>query len=135
MPFYTSFNGSTNIILEWFLWQFLEVPKLILKAWKNFLKFGSNYFSIPLLIKTLFSPWKRYRWFHPRGFDFWLYLETIFSNLIFRVLGAIVRSVLIIIGVFFEILIFFVGLFILLGWLILPFLLVAGTYHAFRLLS
>lgn len=134
MPFYTSFNGFTNIVLEWFLWQFLEVPKLILKAWKDFLRFGLSYFSIPLLLKTLFSPWRRYKWFYPRGFDFWLYFETIFSNLIFRALGAIIRSVLIMIGVFFEILIFFVGLFIFLGWLILPLLLVVGTYHGFRLL-
>ena len=37
-------------------WQFFDVPKNILKAWKNFLNFGLYYFSIPLLIKTFFLP-------------------------------------------------------------------------------
>ncbi len=134
MPSWISFINSKNIILEWFLWQFFEVPQLILNAWKNFLRFGLNYFSTPLLIKTFFSPWRRYRWFYPRGFDLWLYFETFFSNLVVRIIGIIFKSILIVIAIFFEILIFFVGLFIFLGWLVLPFFLILGTYHGFRLL-
>ena len=126
--------GFQNIIFQWLKWQFLDVPKLILKAWNNYLKFGLNYFSTPLLIKTLFSPWRRYKWFYPRGFDLWLYFEAFFSNLIFRTIGAIIRSVLIVIGVFFEIFIFLAGFFIFLAWLFLPIFLILGIYHSFRLL-
>ena len=123
-----------NIFLEWLKWQFLDVPRLILKAWDNYLKFGLNYFSTSLLIKTLFSPWRRYKWSYPRGFDLWLYFEAIFSNLIFRTIGVIIRSVLIVIGVFFEILIFIAGFFVFLAWLLLPIFLILGIYHGFRLL-
>ena len=126
--------GFQNIIFQWLKWQFLDVPKLILKAWNNYLKFGLNYFSTPLLIKTLFSPWRRYKWSYPRGFDLWLYFEAIFSNLIFRTIGAIIRSVLIVIGVFFEIFIFLAGFFVFLAWLLLPIFLILGIYHGFRLL-
>ncbi len=122
------------LIFKWLWWQFFEVPKNIFKAWKNFLRFGLNYFSIPLLLKTFFSPWRRYKVFYPRGFDPWAYFETFFSNLIFRTIGAILRSVLIIIGVFFEIFVFFAGLFMLFLWYILPFILLWGFYHGIRLI-
>ncbi len=126
--------GFQNILFQWLKWQFFEMPQVILKAWQNFLKFGLNYFSTPLLIKTLFSPWRRYKYFYPRGFDFWTYFETFFSNAIFKVLGVMIRSLLIIIGIFAEILIFFTGLFFFLGWFFLPIFLIWSFYHGFRLL-
>jgi hypothetical protein len=111
------------------------VPKNILRAWKNFLRFGLSYFSIFSLIKTLFLPWRRYRVSYPRGFDAWTYFEVFISNMIFRVLGAIFRIALIITGLIFEIIIIFSGSLILLGWLFLPLFLFLGFYHGIRLLS
>jgi len=123
-----------NIVLQWLSWQFLEMPRNILKAWGNFLKFGLNYFSVPLLIKTFFSPWRRYVWAYPKGFDIGKYLEVWFSNLISRILGAVLRFFLIIIGILAEILIVFGGLIFLLVWLILPILLIWGLYFGFKIL-
>lgn len=123
-----------NLLFQWLKWEFFDMPKLMLKAWKNYLRFGLNYFSTPLLVKTLFYPWRRYKWSYPRGFDFWLYFEAFFSNLIFISIGVCIRSVLIVIGVFFEILIFFIGLFVFLSWFCLPIFLILGAYHGFRLL-
>ncbi len=115
-----------DIFLHYFYWHFMEVPKNILSAWKNFLKFGLNYFSIPLLLRTLFSPWHKYLWFYPRGFDPVKYLEVFISNLISRILGAILRIFIIFIGVFAEIFIIFAGIIIFLAWIILPPLLIAA---------
>jgi len=117
---------SQNIFFQWLSWHFFEVPKEILKAWKNFLKFDFNYFSIPLLAKTLFSHWRKYRWFYPRGFDFGKYIEVAFSNLISRLLGAILRIFLVFFGILVEVFIFFIGFFIFFSWLILPLLLIFG---------
>ncbi len=115
-----------NIIVQWVSWQFFDVPKEILKAWKNFLKFNLNYFSVPLLLKTLFSPWRRIKAYHGKGFDIGRYLGAFFSNLIFRILGAIVRSFVIVIGLLVEVFIIFAGITIFFGWLILPVLLITG---------
>jgi len=123
-----------NLLFQWLKWQFFDVPKLILNAWDNYLRFGLNYFSTPLLLKTLFSPWRRYKWSYPRGFDLWLYFEAIFSNLIFRTIGAIIRSILIVIGVFFEAIIFIAGFVVFLSWFLLPIFLILGIYHGLRLL-
>lgn len=128
-----SMNGQ-NIFFQWIFWQFFEVPKNILKAWRNFLKFNLNYFSIPLLLKTFFSPWRRYKVSYGKGFDFGKYFEALFSNLIFRILGAILRSFLIFIGLLAEIFIILGGVIVFSGWLISPILLTWGLIFGFKFL-
>ena len=123
-----------NIFFQWVFWQFLEMPGNILKAWGNFLKFNLNYFSIPLLLKTLFSPWRRYRMAYGKGFDIGRYFSVFFSNLIFRILGAVMRVFLIMIGLLTEIFLIFAGAFIFLGWLVLPAILIAGLIFGFKII-
>jgi hypothetical protein len=123
-----------NIFFQYLSWQFFDVPGNILKAWKNFLKFNLNYFSVPLLLKSFFSPWRRYKVSYGRGFDIGKYLETLISNLIFRFLGLMMRSFLIIFGLLVEIFIIFVGILIFFGWLILPAILIAGLIFGFKII-
>jgi hypothetical protein len=123
-----------NIFIQYLEWQFFDVPIEILKGWRNFLKFNLHYFSIIPLLKTLFSPWKRYTWSRERGFSFSDFLEVLFSNLITRIIGAIMRSFLIITGLLAEIIIIFIGIFVFLGWLILPIILIFSIYYGFRML-
>jgi len=82
-------SQKRNIIFLWIGWYYFEMSNNLLDAWKNFLLFNLNYFSIPLLLKTFFSPWRRYKWTYSRGFDIKQYFETFISNLISRILGAI----------------------------------------------
>ncbi|MFH1401826.1 MAG: hypothetical protein ABIG40_02595 [Parcubacteria group bacterium] len=123
-----------NIFFKWLIFQFFDAPKEILKAWRNFLIFNLNYFSIPVLLRTLFAYWRKYSWDYPRGFDFLIYLEVAASNLISRILGAIMRIILICLGIAVEIFIFFLGGAVLLIWLILPVLIIFGIYHGARIL-
>jgi len=122
-----------NVFFQWLSWHLFDVPKNILRAWKNVLLFNLNYFSIPLLLRTLFSHWRKNRWYYDRkGIYVSRYLEVIFSNLISRILGAIIRIVLIFIGLAVEIFIFFSGIVVFLGWLFMPLLLILGIYYGFR---
>ena len=123
-----------NIFSQWFSWHFFETPIEILKAWRNFLLFNLNYFSIVLLLKTFFSPWRRYKVFYGRGFDVGRFFEAFFSNLIFRILGAVVRSILIFFGLLVQIFIIFAGAIILISWLLLPAFLIIGLIFGFRIL-
>jgi len=115
-----------NIVFQFLVWYFWDVPKKILLIWKNFLKFNLEYFSIFLLLKTFFAPWRDYRWDYGRGFDLARYAETLFSNLITRIIGAIVRSFLIAIGLAVEIFIILIGGVIFISWFLLPMLLWEG---------
>lgn len=125
---------ANNIIVLYLEWFFVDVVKGILGAWKNVLKFNLNYWSVPLLLKTLFSHWRRYRYSYGKGFDPGRYLEVFSFNFISRIMGFVMRTFFIFAGLFSEVFIFFTGLFILLFWISLPILLVLGFIYGLKLL-
>jgi hypothetical protein len=101
-------------------WYFFDLSKEILRAIKNFLKFGLHYFSIPFLLKTLFSHWHRYAWAYPKSPDLAKILEVWISNQISRLIGAIARSFLILFGLIYEIFVLILGFLLLFFWFFLP---------------
>ena len=123
-----------NIFFEALVWQFFDAPKAILIAWKNFLLFNLNYFSIPLLLRSYFSHWHRYSYSYERVFEFWKNIEIFVFNMMSRIIGAILRTFFIIIGATVEVAIVIIGLIILLIWLVLPFLLIFGLAFGIKLL-
>lgn len=123
---------SNNIFVLWLTWHFFEASREILKAWRNYLLFNLNYFSIPILLRTFFSPWRRYVWSYGRGFDPSRYFEVALSNTFSRFIGMVLRSFLILIGLVAEIFIILVGLAIFLLWLALPLFIIGGIYYGFR---
>ena len=121
-----------NIVLQYLIWHFSDVPREILRAWQNCLKFNLNYWSLVSLLKTFFSPWRKYKWAYPRGFSFGIYAEVFISNLVSRTIGAILRVFFIIAGIITEIFVFIIGAVVFLGWLILPALLILTFLLGFR---
>ena len=117
-------SEKENIIIMWLLWHFYEMPKFLLSVWRNYLLFGLNYFSIPLLVKTLFSPWRRYNWIYPKGFDVKEFFNTLISNTFSRILGAICRIVLIVVGAIAQFFIFVIGIAVIILWFLIPFIII-----------
>lgn len=126
-----------NIFRQFLEWYFIDQSLLIFKAWINYLRFNFEYFSIPLLLKTFFSPWRRYIWSYGRGFNFKRYLDAFVSNAIFRGLGAILRFFLIVIGIILEAFVFLAGIIVLALWFFSPFIIIStfvfGLYIFFNL--
>lgn len=123
-----------NIYLQGLVWHFQDVPKNILKAWRNFLVFNLQYFSIPMLFKTMFSYWHKYQMSYGRGFDLKRYFEAFTLNIISRVLGAFIRLILIIIGLIAEFFVFLAGLIIFLCWIFLPIILIIALFWSISIL-
>ena len=119
-------NSNQNIFVVWLFWHFYEMPKFLLDVWKNYILFALNFFSLPLLLKSLFAPWRKYKWNYPKGIDIGEFFSTLISNIFSRILGAIMRIVLIIVGIVFQILVVFAGLIIFLLWTLMPFIIIAG---------
>lgn len=117
-------NTQENLITSWFLWHFYEMPKFLFSVWKNYLLFGLNYFSVPLLFLTLFSPWRKYKWSYPKGFNIGEYFSTFISNTFSRIIGAICRFLLIIFGIITQIFIFILGIAVIVFWTAMPFMVV-----------
>jgi hypothetical protein len=124
-------NSEQNIFTLWFLWQFYEMPKFLLQVWQNYIMFAANFFSVPLLLKTFFSPWRRYNWKYPKGFNLAEIFNTLISNIISRILGAIMRIVLIIVGIFLQVFVVITGIIIIVGWILIPLITIAGFLFVF----
>lgn len=122
------------LLLRYFKWHYMDATREILKGWGNFLWFDFNYFSVGLLLRTLFSPWRRITWDYGRGFDPGRYLFTFASNLVSRILGAFVRIWLIAAGILGEILFLFLGSMFFLFWLALPGIIIGAFFYGFSLL-
>ena len=73
-----------------------------IQSWKNLLTYAFHAFSIPLLWKTLFAPWKKDT---SAGSEFGLLEKFVFA-IVSRVLGLVARTVLIILGLLFTLAVF-----------------------------
>jgi hypothetical protein len=105
----------------------------LLGVWKNYIFFALNYFSLPILLKSLFAPWRKYRWRYPKGLNITEFFNTLISNAFSRFLGALMRIILIIVGILFQIFVIFAGLIILLLWILIPFIVIAGFYFIYAI--
>lgn len=123
-----------SIFLEAFTWQFFDVPLWIIRTWKNFLLFGLNYFSVPTLLRTYFSYWRKYHSSYGGAFDFWKNFETFVFNSMSRIIGAILRTFFIIAGTILELVIFITGFLVFIIWFLSPFLLLACLVSGIYLL-
>ena len=119
-------SNRQNVESMWAVWHFSEMPRFLLGVWKNYILFALNYFSLPILLKSLFAPWRRYRWSYPKGFNIGEFFGTLISNIFSRIIGAIMRIVLILVGFLLQIFVVLLGAIILLFWILLPFLIIAG---------
>lgn len=113
-------SAKQNIFVSFIQWHFSDALGGLVRAWGNFLAFYWQFFSIGELLKTLFSHWRKTADSYGRGFDPSTFFTILLGNLISRFLGAIVRFVVIIIGVLFETFIFIFGFLIILLWIFLP---------------
>ncbi|MGA2418044.1 MAG: hypothetical protein ABSF55_02305 [Candidatus Staskawiczbacteria bacterium] len=124
-------NSEQNIFVEWFFWHFYETPTFLFGVWKNYIFFALNYFSLPVLLKSLFAPWRKYKWNYPKGINVVEFFNTFISNAFSRILGAVMRAVLIVAGILFQIFVILAGLIIFLAWLLIPFIVIAGFLFVF----
>ncbi|HEV7423965.1 MAG TPA: hypothetical protein VGO21_02120, partial [Candidatus Paceibacterota bacterium] len=69
-----------------------------IQSWKNLVVYAFNAFSTPLVVKTLFSPWRNDTNLGPHATLLEKFVFAIFS----RVLGLVVRLILIAIGLLFT---------------------------------
>lgn len=117
---------------RYFLWHYGEgLADAIRAAVRGFTGFAA-YFSILDLTRTLFSPWHRVSEAYGRGFDPNRFFSAFAGNAISRVLGAIVRSVVIVVGLGVSAGAFVGGLAFVAAWvaapLLIPLLVLWGVF-------
>ena len=108
------------IIPSYLIWHYSEALKDITRVWTNFLWFISNFFSLPLLFKTFFAPWKRIEEKRPRGFSLEIIAEVVIANTLMRFVGAVIRFGVVVVGIVAILFVFWFGIFFFVLWLLLP---------------
>jgi len=86
------------ILPGYFLWHYTIAFKNIWHIWMNIFWVTNRIFSLLLMFRTLFSPWKRIIETEGEKFDLEDWAERKVVNIMSRLVGAMVRLVLILIG-------------------------------------
>ncbi len=109
------------IVVDYIGWHYGAAFRSIVSIWTNLMWFAVHFFSIPMLLRTLFSPWRRVQEeYHVRnGLE--RFFEALVVNIMTRIVGALMRLVIILCG-FIVLVVMFAGIVaFVIFWLIAPF--------------
>ncbi len=124
---------ASYFILDFSLWYYTRAFRDILGVWLNFMWFIVHFFSIPLLLRTLFSPWRRMTDAYERkGLE--SLMTTFVMNIMTRIFGAIVRTTIIVCGLvvlIFGAILLFVTIAL---WITMPFLVLYSFFYGISIL-
>ena len=89
------------MLFAYISWHYGKGLRAAVAIARNFIAFAMHLFSIRELARSLFSPWKQItEEYRGQGLNT-TFLWAIWGNLLSRILGAIARSSLLILGLFF----------------------------------
>lgn len=114
--------GFPVFIMEYILWHYGTALKEIMVMERNFLWFGYHLFSIKLLLSTIISPFSRIQEGYRGLGSMEILMENVVANIISRAVGLIFRTIVITVGVLFEVLLTIAILPVLIFWVLLPLL-------------
>ena len=118
----------------YFVWHYGDGMRRALGLARNAVLLPLHMFSIKELLQTLFSPWKQITSQHPRELLSAESLEAYWNNLISRVIGAIMRLILIALGLVFVAVAAVCAVALVVGWVTAPMLPVAFFFIGVALL-
>lgn len=115
-----------TIMQHYLLWHYSEAYKQLFGVWRNIIWFVIHFFSIPQLLMTLFSPWKRMVEERKKSWDIEDFASRIIINIISRIIGAIMRMGVIAVGLVSLSVTLFAAITTYTLWLIAPLIIVAS---------
>ena len=120
---YNQSMSAAFLFKEYIQWHYETAVREFWEIWKNFLWFGYDFFSIPLLVRTLFSPiYRIHEKYDIRHLQIELILQSLAVNAVARVIGLIMRLVVLLAGVTFELFLILLGPVLFVVWIVLPML-------------
>jgi len=122
------------LVASYFWWHYTIAFRELGVHAKNFLWFFFHLFSIPVLLKTFFQPWKRMAERYPKGLDIGGFLSTLLINVLMRIVGALMRTIVLAVGVVVVVVIFCLSVASFFVWAILPWLAILVFLSGVRLL-
>ena len=112
-----------KVFRDYLIWHYTTAYLDILYIWWNYLWFVNHIFSVPEVVGSWVSPFKRLQedkvniLKSPEDF-----FANLFVNIIMRIVGTILRTAIIFIALCFFVLVFLCGVVFILLWTVLPML-------------
>jgi hypothetical protein len=113
-------GGTGSIFGAYALWHYTKGLKELFGVFGNILWFVRHFFSISLLLKTLFTPWKRMGENYTSGLDIGAFASTLIVNSLMRIVGFASRAVVIFVGVLSYIFVLVMEALVLMLWILAP---------------
>ena len=107
------------------VWHYSRALHDYFALWENSFRFILHFFSMSLLARTFFSPFHRLRETPPRGFHPTDYVASMTVNMIMRIVGILMRFILLLAGFLGLVLVAVSGLLFFIAWIFLPVLVLA----------
>ncbi|MDP3996470.1 MAG: hypothetical protein Q8P86_02130 [bacterium] len=108
--------NTLSLPVHYFVWHYGGAFRDIFRIETNIMWFLYNFFSLSILFKTFFSPWRRLS--ENKNEDaFW---QRIIINTIMRLVGFLARLVTVISGLFIILIAFIVSVAFYVIWFLLP---------------
>src|SRR3989338_4173067 len=115
-------------------WHYTLALRDLIGLARNFLAFVAHFFSLTILVKTFFSPWRRLDENYQKGFNPGAWLQTFILNTLMRLFGVFCRFWLILVGGLIWLVTFGLAILAFLVWLILPAAIIVLIFTGFNLL-
>jgi hypothetical protein len=113
-----------SIVHHYLLWHYSRAFLEIFHVWFNFLWFIVHFFSLPQLLRSLFSPWKRIVEERGNKWDFEDLAAYIIIGFFSRLIGFLIRGTIIILGLLCLFLAIFAGFAVYLFWVAAPLIII-----------
>lgn len=112
------------IIRDYFVWHYTTAWFLMWGVWRNFLWFMIHFFSLPQLMRSWFAPYKRITESRGDTFDLEALASYVIIGILSRIIGAIMRTAIILVGVMALGLTIVGGFVTYLLWAVVPLLII-----------
>ncbi len=109
-----------QIFVAYIKWHYGKGIREFIGVVSNFLWFVSHFFSFKLLIRTLFSPWKRLGESYDGTFNLGAIASTLVVNTLMRFVGFLTRSIIIFIGFVSYLVVTLIGITVFFIWILVP---------------
>jgi hypothetical protein len=124
-----------QVFFYYITWHYSTAIRDLLRTWSNFLWFFYTFFSIPLLLRTLFQPFHRLDEGYRKGFYPSDWAEQFGVNLLMRFVGAFLRIFLILLGLICLFGTLVGGALFFVAWLAAPLVVVALSIAGVTLIA
>ena len=101
-------------------WHYSRAISDLTSNLKEIVTFILRFFSVGILFRTLFAPWKRLGEGYAKGFDPADFFQTLLLNIILRIVGLVIRLVTIIIALSLFVIGVALSLIIFVIWVLFP---------------